>query len=187
MYNGMRGDCQMRPQSWLNCWRLNNTRTTWNGFLFSMWPDKSTDTLNQIDTIQSNTWGENSRNPSDDGRGSGGMTEEADWCRAYIHHKLLAHRSNFFAESGGEHHNLLLVRCHSEYLLYISSHIWNQNSSAINSIIHINITNLFPQSSSKETKESGEAFIKPVDCKCVTCIIMFPPGWLFLHDGDTLI
>ena len=143
------------------------------------------DTLNQIDTIQSNTWGENSRNPSDDGRGSGGMTEEAVCCRrAYIHHKLLAHWSNFFAESGREHHNLLLVRCHSEYLLYISSHIWNQNSSAINSIIHLNVTYLLLQSSSRETKERGKAFTKPFDCKCVSCIIRFSPGWLFIHDGN---
>lgn len=45
----------------------------------------------------------------------------------YILHKLLADRTDLFGKGGTEHHNLLLVRCHAENFLDISSHIWNKH------------------------------------------------------------
>merc|ERR1712227_263301 len=42
---------------------------------------------------------------------------------AYILHELLADRSNVLAESGAEHHHLLLIRSGAEDLLNISSHV----------------------------------------------------------------
>lgn len=41
----------------------------------------------------------------------------------YILHKFLAHRADLFSQCGAEHHDLLLVWCHAEYFLDISSHI----------------------------------------------------------------
>lgn len=42
----------------------------------------------------------------------------------YILHKLLADRADLFGQCGTKHHDLLLVWCHAEYFLHISSHIW---------------------------------------------------------------
>lgn len=44
----------------------------------------------------------------------------------YILHELLANRTNFFAERGGEHHDLFAVRCAAENFLHIFAHIWNE-------------------------------------------------------------
>jgi hypothetical protein len=44
----------------------------------------------------------------------------------YILHELLANRTNFFAQCGGEHHNLLSVRGVAENFLYILAHIYKK-------------------------------------------------------------
>ena len=41
----------------------------------------------------------------------------------YILHKLLANRADFFGQRSTKHHDLLLMWCHAEYFLDISSHI----------------------------------------------------------------
>jgi hypothetical protein len=41
----------------------------------------------------------------------------------YILHEFLANRSNFFAECGGEHHDLLAMWCASEDFLNVFTHI----------------------------------------------------------------
>lgn len=42
----------------------------------------------------------------------------------YILHKFLADRADLFGQCGTEHHDLLLMWCHAENFLNISSHIW---------------------------------------------------------------
>lgn len=42
----------------------------------------------------------------------------------YVLHEFPAHRPDFLAEGGTEHHHLFLNWGHSKYLLYVSSHIW---------------------------------------------------------------
>jgi hypothetical protein len=42
---------------------------------------------------------------------------------SYVLHKLLAHGSNFLAQGGTEHHNLLVVRGSSEDVLDVFTHI----------------------------------------------------------------
>jgi len=41
----------------------------------------------------------------------------------YVLHELLAHWTNFLAQCGGEHHNLLLVWCAAKDFLDVSTHI----------------------------------------------------------------
>ena len=47
----------------------------------------------------------------------------------YILHKLLAHWADLFGQRGTKHHDLLLVWCHAEYFLDVSSHIWEEYNS----------------------------------------------------------
>jgi hypothetical protein len=45
----------------------------------------------------------------------------------YILHEFLANRSNFFAECGGEHHDLLAMWCASEDFLNVFTHVcWDE-------------------------------------------------------------
>ena len=46
--------------------------------------------------------------------------------RAYILHEFFADGSNFFGESGGEHHHLLFVRRQAEDVLHVTSHVWQR-------------------------------------------------------------
>ena len=43
--------------------------------------------------------------------------------RIYILHELSADWSDLFAQGGTEHHDLLLMRSHTENLLDISAHV----------------------------------------------------------------
>ena len=59
-------------------------------------------------------------------RGSG-MVGKGEVRRGnYILHELLADGANILAEGGAEHHHLLLVGCHTEDLLHITTHICNK-------------------------------------------------------------
>lgn len=45
----------------------------------------------------------------------------------YILHELFADRTYLLGQRGTEHHDLLAVRCTSEYFLYVPAHICNDN------------------------------------------------------------
>lgn len=62
--------------------------------------------------------------PSGGGTAGGGVVVEVWRERIYILHELSADRSDLFAQGGAEHHDLLLVRSHAEYLLDVSAHVW---------------------------------------------------------------
>lgn len=56
----------------------------------------------------------------------------------YILHELLADRSNFFAECGGKHHNLLSMWRASEDFLHVFTHIWKWYEKIIGLVVVIN-------------------------------------------------
>lgn len=47
----------------------------------------------------------------------------------YILHELFADRTYLLGQRGTEHHDLLAVRCASEYFLYVPAHICNSNAT----------------------------------------------------------
>lgn len=49
----------------------------------------------------------------------------------YILHKLFADRTYLLGQRGTEHHDLLAVRCASEYFLYVPAHICNSNAAQL--------------------------------------------------------
>lgn len=49
----------------------------------------------------------------------------------YILHELFADRTNLLGQRGTEHHDLLAVRCASEYFLYVPAHICNSNAAQL--------------------------------------------------------
>lgn len=49
----------------------------------------------------------------------------------YILHELFADRTYLLGQRGTEHHDLLAVRCASEYFLYVPAHICNINTTII--------------------------------------------------------
>lgn len=51
--------------------------------------------------------------------------------RIYVLHELSADWTDLFAERGTEHHDLLLVWRHAEYLLDVFAHVWKRESGHI--------------------------------------------------------
>lgn len=49
----------------------------------------------------------------------------------YILHEFFADRTYLLRQRGTEHHDLLAVRCASEYFLYVPAHICNSNAAQL--------------------------------------------------------
>lgn len=49
----------------------------------------------------------------------------------YILHEFFADRTYLLGQRGTEHHDLLAVRCASEYFLYVPAHICNSNAAQL--------------------------------------------------------